>query len=103
MLAGYRYWPIPIYDNNSDKRRRRSSRYVPYTYIMLFLYTTGYKNHATYVTELRMAKTPETVANFLSQLAEKLAGLARHSVVDPAIGRFLDPRCLFLDPASDPT
>lgn len=40
----------------------------------------GYKNHAAYVTELRMAKSPETVATFLTQLADKLAGLAREEM-----------------------
>ena len=35
----------------------------------------GYKNHAAYVQELRMAKNPETVAEFLSDLATKLKPL----------------------------
>ncbi|BFY99936.1 hypothetical protein BsWGS_02976 [Bradybaena similaris] len=35
----------------------------------------GYKNHAQFVLDMRMAKTPETVAEFLSSLAVKLQGL----------------------------
>jgi len=35
----------------------------------------GYKNHATYIQELRMAKDPEAVAKFLSELAVKLQPL----------------------------
>ncbi|XP_047472872.1 thimet oligopeptidase-like [Penaeus chinensis] len=35
----------------------------------------GYKNHAAYVLEERMAKTPENVAEFLSGLSEKLQPL----------------------------
>ncbi|XP_071545618.1 thimet oligopeptidase-like [Panulirus ornatus] len=35
----------------------------------------GYKNHAAYIVEERMAKTPKTVAQFLSSLSEKLQPL----------------------------
>ena len=35
----------------------------------------GYKTHAEYILELRMAKTPETVSTFLAGLAEKLRAL----------------------------
>eukprot|EP01135_Chromosphaera_perkinsii_P004144 Nk52_evm51s270 gene=Nk52_evmTU51s270 len=35
----------------------------------------GYKNHAEFVTEVRMAKTPEAVASFLNDLASKMTGI----------------------------
>lgn len=35
----------------------------------------GYKNHAAYVLEERMAKSPTSVAEFLSTLSEKLQPL----------------------------
>lgn len=35
----------------------------------------GYPNHAAYKTEILMAKSPETVNTFLSELAEKLTPL----------------------------
>jgi len=35
----------------------------------------GYQNHAAYIQEVRMAKNPETVKNFLSELAVKLQPL----------------------------
>lgn len=35
----------------------------------------GYKNHAHYVLEERMAKNPENVAHFLTNLSEKLQPL----------------------------
>ena len=35
----------------------------------------GYANHAAYVQEMRMAKDPKTVGDFLNELAEKLQPL----------------------------
>jgi thimet oligopeptidase len=40
----------------------------------------GYKNHAAYVLEERMAKNPETVTRFISRLAKKLRPLARQEL-----------------------
>lgn len=40
----------------------------------------GYKNHAAYVTEMRMAKTGEIVANFLAGLAKKLDPLGEKEI-----------------------
>ncbi|XP_799208.2 neurolysin, mitochondrial [Strongylocentrotus purpuratus] len=40
----------------------------------------GYSTHAEYILEMRMAKTPETVATFLSGLAEKLRTLQREEL-----------------------
>ena len=35
----------------------------------------GYKNHATYIQEIRMAKNPDTVSEFLTTLGVKLQPL----------------------------
>ncbi|CAG5132560.1 unnamed protein product, partial [Candidula unifasciata] len=40
----------------------------------------GYKTHAQFVLEMRMAKNPETVAEFLSSLAVKLQDLRKEEV-----------------------
>lgn len=40
----------------------------------------GYKNHAAYVQENRMAKNPDNVVNFLSDLADRLLPLAKEDV-----------------------
>ena len=35
----------------------------------------GYKNHAEYILEVRMAKSPNTVKKFLTELSDKLKPL----------------------------
>eukprot|EP00795_Rhopilema_esculentum_P016852 gene16852-8327_t len=40
----------------------------------------GYPTHAAYITEMRMAKTAENVANFLSELAQKLDTLGEKEI-----------------------
>lgn len=42
--------------------------------------TLGYKTHAHFVLDMRMAKDPETVAEFLSSLANKLQVLKKEEI-----------------------
>ena len=59
----------------------------------------GYSTHAEYILEMRMAKTPETVATFLSGLAEKLRTLQREELEgflkykEEDVSRFFSRQC----------
>jgi len=46
-------------------------------YFMQKAQLLGYENHAAFMLENRMAKTPEKVANFLQELARKLHPLKK--------------------------